>query len=783
MKAIRIVILNEIRRKPGHFLILILGITAAVFLATVITVFSTSCLQAMIRQEKEEHGPYEAVFHHLTHRQAEALAEHPYVKRVWKIDSCEDAVIEGRACYGISFSSLSHSIFKKSQVIGAEIKMDRLPEEEIHVIFSRRTYSISTSYDITFNEKLLGYYGINTDAVAPGSAVSIILMDFVIILFTAVLLYYIVLSGLEDKLKTAGLLDGIGISPMQKNFYLTGELWLAGFLAIPLGCILGLLVLMITIRKLNSLFLPTVEITPYVRPLSLAAVCMGCILLLFLSSSGLVSRARDSGILTLISGYNQAEERNRTAVLLTKNRLHLKAETLLAFKNILIHHKNYYISSVLLVIALCVFLNGLMYIKGLTSIRYDHSLYPPYSLWAEETGQMENLEKFQVLAEKLKKCPYIDRVSLLTESENYIPLENLSKQEIEEYLSNIHAEDILELYRTYGISYTEEAVRQNADLRQIVRIIGMDNDTAKNYLASENISFSLYDQWAILDKDQGDQNPTFPVMIRGEEKEIPIAMTIDPSRHKELLLPEFLSIAKNTLSPEQPFVFSNHILYVNLNTYRQLMATYPKHSVYLELTVKQDQDTLKSINDIIYPSFRSQDLKTDKAVMKTVRKAAKECGLEQIQIYSFAQEYRTGFFTGGKGMNLLLVTAAVTAVWAMTILLILQKDAACMRKRKKEFALLQSVGMPPYKIRKMLFLEHMIYPFFGIFAGIPLSIFFLSGLYKDGGAPQMTSPFDIPWNLVAGQLLIIITVLIVPFLFSSRELHKTDMLSEIRREE
>ena len=45
---------KEIRQKPARFLILALGMTAAVFLITVMTIFSTSCLQAMIRQEIEE---------------------------------------------------------------------------------------------------------------------------------------------------------------------------------------------------------------------------------------------------------------------------------------------------------------------------------------------------------------------------------------------------------------------------------------------------------------------------------------------------------------------------------------------------------------------------------------------------------------------------------------------------------------------------------------------------------------------------------------------------------
>ena len=50
---------SDNKRDPaetGPVAVLVLGMTAAVFLITVMTIFSTSCLQAMIRQEIEETG-------------------------------------------------------------------------------------------------------------------------------------------------------------------------------------------------------------------------------------------------------------------------------------------------------------------------------------------------------------------------------------------------------------------------------------------------------------------------------------------------------------------------------------------------------------------------------------------------------------------------------------------------------------------------------------------------------------------------------------------------------
>ena len=51
----------------------------------------------------------------------------------------------------------------------------------------------------------------------------------------------------------------------------------------------------------------------------------------------------------------------------------------------------------------------------------------------------------------------------------------------------------------------------------------------------------------------------------------------------------------------------------------------------------------------------------------------------------------------------------------------------------------------------MIFLEHLTFAFAGGLVGIPLSIFILSGVYNDGGAPQMQSALDVPMDLVAGR--------------------------------
>ena len=116
---------KEIRQKPARFAVLVLGMTAAVFLITVMTIFSTSCLQAMIRQEIEENGPYEAVFHNLTGEQAQRLEENGRIRKMWRLAECprdsgnagdgkEGEDLQGRVCCGVTYRHRTHGIFKEA---------------------------------------------------------------------------------------------------------------------------------------------------------------------------------------------------------------------------------------------------------------------------------------------------------------------------------------------------------------------------------------------------------------------------------------------------------------------------------------------------------------------------------------------------------------------------------------------------------------------------------------------------------------------------------------------
>ena len=80
--------------------------------------------------------------------------------------------------------------------------------------------------------------------------------------------------------------------------------------------------------------------------------------------------------------------------------------------------------------------------------------------------------------------------------------------------------------------------------------------------------------------------------------------------------------------------------------------------------------------------------------------------------------------------KVLAVTVSIFAVIS-----ILQKISSTIRLRKKEFALLQAMGMTKTRIYRMILLEHSIYGIVGLFIGIPLSLFLMVQIFAEFEIP------------------------------------------------
>ena len=101
--------------------------------------------------------------------------------------------------------------------------------------------------------------------------------------------------------------------------------------------------------------------------------------------------------------------------------------------------------------------------------------------------------------------------------------------------------------------------------------------------------------------------------------------------------------------------------------------------------------------------------------------------------------------------------------------------------RKREFAMLRSVGMTTKQFNRMIRFESLFYGLKGLLYGLPLSIgvcYLIYTMFHLG----IEFGFALPWKAIAGSVLAVFVVVGITMIYATRKL-KQDNIMEILRQE
>lgn len=122
----------------------------------------------------------------------------------------------------------------------------------------------------------------------------------------------------------------------------------------------------------------------------------------------------------------------------------------------------------------------------------------------------------------------------------------------------------------------------------------------------------------------------------------------------------------------------------------------------------------------------------------------------------------------------------VVLITLITIANIINTVSTGITLRKKEFAMLKSVGMTPRGFRKMIRLESLFYGLKALIAGIPLSLLLSYGINRATG--EATLPFEVNWGLYLTVILVVFLIILMSMQYSVSKL-KHDTIVETLKEE
>jgi putative ABC transport system permease protein len=608
--------------------------------------------------------------------------------------------------------------------------------------------SLSTKLKIAkvnFNSELLRYYGITDNDNLRSTLFSLVAIIMgVIIIGSVALIYNAFAISVSERARHLGMLSSVGATKKQKRNSVFFEGLIIGLISIPIGIIAGLAGIGITFSLINPIIEGALGATEKLQVVvtfnSILVSAIVSTVTIFIST---FSPARKASKVSAIDAIRQTQDikLSRKTVKTTKfiRRL-FGIEAEIGLKNLKRNNKRYKATVFSLVISIVLFMSVSFFTTNLKKsivlsqdgITFDINGYLGNQPNLEKIHSIVNLKEVTsfILSKKLYLNAWVDTSLLpeeLLEYEDrikngqypyYIILHGLDDASFQEYVNHIGADK-----KTF-----ENKVQPTAIVISEVKY--QDYDKGK-FIETESILAKPGDHFELFhtNLDDGSEVLIDEVEIGYLTKQVPMGEYHAAIGGLDVIIPE------KTLNK----ILAEHPMDNNLQV-----------NMYLKTT-----DPIKTQADI-------EDLNLNELSIYNVYQRKQE----EEQMILFMSVFTYGF--------IVLITLISVANIFNTI-------STSISLRKREFAMLRSVGMTPNGFNKMIRFESIFYGLHALFYGLPISLIVMALIYWSM-RHTFEYRFAVPW---LSLVLVIITIFIVvatAMMYSIHKVRRENIIDALKQE-
>ncbi len=620
-----------------------------------------------------------------------------------------------------------------------------------------------------FNTTLLSYYMLsgNNTIVTMLNRVKWVMM-LIVAAGSVAVIYSSFAISISERGRYLGMLASVGATRKQKRQSVFTEALILGAIGIPLGLLLGFAGVFVTtrcIRGLVSSMLGGSFGAVTMRVIISWRGVLGAVLLaavtIFVSAW---VPARRAAKITPVEAIRQNRDIKLTARQVKTGKLTGKIfgfEGELALKNLKRNKKRYRATVLSLIFCIALYLSVASftaYLKGAYAMQLGAdgarlpdvvvNVYPgpdgePALQRAEKIAEMEHISEV-VISDSLYLSYYPDSLEPLSdyvsaEIESWGPGE-LAGQETASYPLDVSI-----------IGMDEKSLEAYGELA------GADMELLKNggvilqnrFLKEENGKKSWETVW---DVSAGDVISGQYIQYQEDEENDVTLSRLD------------LTVAGTT--EELPLGGSYS---ANIN------------SVYMYATL----DTVMKLAEEYYGT------ESDTAMGMTVSVTAEDYGAFMENLWEMAdEETNLGVQSIREQIQtidntLLLMNVFVYGFIILTALIcvtsIFNTISTSMALRRREYAMLKSVGMPPKKFNRMIAYESLFYGLKALLYGLPAGLLLMYGIYRSI-ASAIDTGFYILWGQVAVAVVSVLLVVGITMWYSSRKIKKANIVDVLKDE-
>ena len=657
---------------------------------------------------------------------------------------------------------LYKDVFKYQEItesINQMVKAKTAEEKENGKTFSgmRNEAYTSYKYEITLNTDLLAYEGANLSAGFISTIYGVGGFVMAIVLVSSV---FVIRNGfaisIKERLKQNGMLSSIGATKkkIKKSVYFEG--FILGIIGIPLGILSGILAIFILVNLVNFILKDYISSgTLLVYNISWIAIVISALVSIITIWLSCKSSARKASKVTPIEAIRSSQDiklnakKMKCPKIITKL---FKTGGEIAYKNLKRSRKKYRTTVISIIVSVVIFIAISSFIEYgfrmssayYTELGYNYAVYcRDYddTVASEEERMQEERENLQILLD-ISKFENIERFSI-PKSTN---LELEKNEEYEQQLTDFGKE-----VKSSIIQHSQTNEEQEID---VVNVVSLGKEEYERYLKKIGGNYENYKDGAILldnNISYDREGKTIQGSIYKWKKGDIVSGKIDGKDFS-------VNIVDKT--EERPMgmenMYSTNAFLIVSDELMESIGNYYVSGLYIQSNAPYELD--KEIEQYM----NLNEIKEDSLYIANMEESVREENAIVLVISIFLY----GF---------------ITVITLIGITNIFNTITTNMNLRRKEFAMLKSIGMTKKEFNRMIRLESIFYGIKSLIIGIPIGILLSYGMYKMF-ENNMGMQYHLPVNAILIAIVFVAIVIGIIMKYSMSKINKQNIIETIRND-
>lgn len=603
---------------------------------------------------------------------------------------------------------------------------------------------------VEYNDALLRYYGVTDNDNLRTTLFSLATIIMVVIIIGSIALIYNAFAiSVSERARHLGMFSSVGATKKQKRNSVFFEGSLIGSISIPIGIIAGLGGIAATFWYINTYLKGALgdgaeNLEVVVTPYSFLIACFVSIITIFNST---YLPARKASKISAIDAIRQTQDIKLSGKTVKTSKLVRKIfgiEAEIGLKNVKRNKKRYRVTVFSLIISIVLYLSVSFFTDSISKsaeLSQDGINYDIQVSGSNMTiGELRPFSHFDAVIDASLQTRIQLNADIQEESLPDLLMEMIEKDNLP--LDNGNYEYYVNLYGLDEANFREYAESIGTDVASFT-----DSDKPKA-IVIDKISYQDFNTGKFIETNSIDAKP-------GEKIDV-VLKNYETEEH--VLLPE---LKIGALTDQVPFgVISSRLGGLDMIVPQKTMDKLTSGNEQ----VKQMVETYLFLNssDPLTTQKEIEDATTSDVNIYNVYKQKQN----EQQLILFLSVFTYGF---------------IALISLISIANIFNTISTSISLRKREFAMLKSVGLTPKGFNKMIYYESIFYGVKALLFGLPISGVVMFLIYKSVQRTFEYS-FQLPWLNILFVIAAIFIIVGSAMLYSIQKIKKENIIDGLIQE-